>query len=143
MPAALLSRFDIIFLLLDNPTPESDRELAQHMTFVHMNKNPLKPESDDNYIPPDVLRGYIALAKNVNPTVPKKLTDFIVNAYISLRREEAISPNDYYYTSARSLLSILRFSLAMVYIVLFIFFRLELDFQMYLSRQMLKKLSDY
>ena len=37
LPAALLSRFDILFLMLDQPSRESDEELAQHVTYVHMN----------------------------------------------------------------------------------------------------------
>ena len=38
LPAALLSRFDILFLILDTPTPEDDTRLAQHITHVHMYK---------------------------------------------------------------------------------------------------------
>lgn len=35
LPAALLSRFDLIFLLLDKANEEMDEELAKHVTNVH------------------------------------------------------------------------------------------------------------
>ncbi|KAF6063856.1 MCM2/3/5 family protein [Candida albicans] len=41
LPAALLSRFDIMFLILDQPSRENDEKLAQHVAYVHMhNKQP-------------------------------------------------------------------------------------------------------
>jgi DNA replication licensing factor MCM7 len=36
LPAALLSRFDIMFLILDRPSREDDERLAHHVTHVHM-----------------------------------------------------------------------------------------------------------
>eukprot|EP01107_Rhizomastix_libera_P013681 TRINITY_DN3841_c0_g1_i1.p1 TRINITY_DN3841_c0_g1~~TRINITY_DN3841_c0_g1_i1.p1 ORF type:complete len:488 (-),score=109.40 TRINITY_DN3841_c0_g1_i1:10-1272(-) len=111
LPAALLSRFDILFLLLDIPTPDGDRELSDHITHVHMTGAPIR--SNTQAFSADFLRGYIACARKVEPSIPRSLTEYIVTAYVNLRREESTSPNEYYYTSARSLLSILRFSLAM------------------------------
>jgi DNA replicative helicase MCM subunit Mcm2 (Cdc46/Mcm family) len=35
LPAALLSRFDLLFLLLDKPDFEQDLALARHVTYVH------------------------------------------------------------------------------------------------------------
>src|SRR6202021_3596740 len=41
LPAALLSRFDLLFLILDKPTRDDDERLAQHVTYVHMyNRHP-------------------------------------------------------------------------------------------------------
>lgn len=36
LPAALLSRFDIMFLILDKASRTEDERLAQHVTYVHM-----------------------------------------------------------------------------------------------------------
>ena len=36
LPAALLSRFDLMFLILDKPNRDDDERLAQHVTYVHM-----------------------------------------------------------------------------------------------------------
>lgn len=36
LPAALLSRFDLLWLITDKPDRESDKRLAEHITYVHM-----------------------------------------------------------------------------------------------------------
>ena len=38
LPAALLSRFDLIFIMLDTANTEKDLELARHIGTVHQNK---------------------------------------------------------------------------------------------------------
>lgn len=41
LPAALLSRFDLLFLILDKPSRDGDERLAEHVTYVHMhNRHP-------------------------------------------------------------------------------------------------------
>ena len=35
LPAALLSRFDLLWLIADRPDRENDLRLAQHITYVH------------------------------------------------------------------------------------------------------------
>ena len=41
LPAALLSRFDLLFLILDKPSRDDDERLAEHVTHVHMfNEHP-------------------------------------------------------------------------------------------------------
>jgi DNA replication licensing factor MCM7 len=35
LPAALLSRFDLLWLIQDFPDRDSDRKLADHITYVH------------------------------------------------------------------------------------------------------------
>ncbi|BGP30035.1 DNA replication licensing factor MCM7 [Rhodotorula toruloides] len=113
LPAALLSRFDLLFLILDTPTRDDDERLAQHVTFVHMNREapPLALEP----ISPTVLRHYIALARQVRPVVPKVVADMVVNEYTSLRRrqKQEDEKNQFFtYTSARTLLGVLRLAQA-------------------------------
>merc|ERR1740128_994785 len=77
LPAALLSRFDILWLLADRANRETDLQLAKHITYVHQhNINP--PQS---HVPLDMktIRRYINLCKQKNPTIPASLTDHIVN----------------------------------------------------------------
>lgn len=84
LPAALLSRFDILFLILDTPNRESDEELGRHVTFVHMeNRHP-----DMNFEPltPSEMRMYIAQARQKRPVIPKEVADYIVGAYVSMRK---------------------------------------------------------
>lgn len=39
LPAALLSRFDLLWLLRDMPDRVHDLRLAQHITYVHQHSN--------------------------------------------------------------------------------------------------------
>ncbi|GAA5867950.1 hypothetical protein JCM1840_003499 [Sporobolomyces johnsonii] len=109
LPAALLSRFDLLFLILDTPTRDDDERLAQHVTYVHMNREapPLAMEP----VSPTILRHYIALARQVRPVVPKHVADKVVNEYVGLRRRQKQDDerNQFFtYTSARTLLGVLR-----------------------------------
>ncbi|GAA6037095.1 hypothetical protein JCM8097_008728 [Rhodosporidiobolus ruineniae] len=113
LPAALLSRFDLLFLILDTPTRDDDERLAQHVTFVHMKREapPLALEP----VSPTVLRHYIALARQVRPVVPKHVADLVVNEYVGLRRRQKQDDerNQFFtYTSARTLLGVLRIAQA-------------------------------
>ena len=105
LPAALLSRFDLLWLIADRPDRDNDLRLAQHITYVHMHST--QPES--NYVPMDMklMRRYIALCKKRNPIIPEELTDFIVGAYCEMRKA-ARNNKDMTFTSARTLLGILR-----------------------------------
>jgi DNA replication licensing factor MCM7 len=54
LPAALLSRFDLLFLILDKPTREDDERLAQHVTHVHMFN--AHPELEYDAVDPILMR---------------------------------------------------------------------------------------
>ncbi|XP_036163736.1 DNA replication licensing factor MCM7 isoform X2 [Myotis myotis] len=82
LPAALLSRFDLLWLIQDRPDRDND------------------------------LRRYIAMCREKQPTVPESLADYITAAYVEMRRE-AWASKDATYTSARTLLAILRLSTAL------------------------------
>lgn len=54
LPAALLSRFDLLFLILDKPTRDDDERLAQHVTYVHMHNE--HPELEYEPVDPILMR---------------------------------------------------------------------------------------
>ena len=58
------------------------------------------------------LRRYVATCKKKHPLVPESLLDYVVTAYVELRKQARVSKN-MTYTSARMLLSILRLSTAL------------------------------
>lgn len=110
LPAALLSRFDLLWLIQDKADRDNDLRLAKHITFVHQNcKQPPGPSEALNM---SVMRKYIALCKMKEPVIPEDLTEFIVDAYVELRKE-ARNSKDMTFTSARNLLGILRLSTAL------------------------------
>lgn len=111
LPAALLSRFDLLWLIQDKPDRENDLRLANHITFVHKHcseppRGTLKP------LDMRLMRRYIALCRSKNPAVPEDLTDYIVGAYVEMRKE-ARNNKDSTFMSPRTLLAILRLSTAL------------------------------
>jgi DNA replication licensing factor MCM7 len=123
LPNSLLSRFDLLFLLLDKVDREADEALSRHVLHVH--KYMRNPDSNGSPpLPPSVVKQYIAIAREINPTVPQDLSSYIVEAYVSLRIQDAsgAGPDGRYRSSnnsdqtimtARQLLSILRLSQAL------------------------------
>uniref|UniRef100_A0A1A9W3H0 DNA replication licensing factor MCM7 n=1 Tax=Glossina brevipalpis TaxID=37001 RepID=A0A1A9W3H0_9MUSC len=110
LPAALLSRFDLLWLMQDRPDRDNDLRLAKHITYVHSHSK--QPPSRVKALDMNLMRRYINLCKRKDPTIPEELTDYIVGAYVELRRE-ARNQNDMTFTSARNLLGILRLSTAL------------------------------
>ncbi|XP_021837396.2 DNA replication licensing factor MCM7 [Spinacia oleracea] len=111
LPPALLSRFDLLWLILDKADMDTDLELARHVVYVHQNKE--SPALGFTPLEPSVLRAYIASARKVSPSVPRELEEYIASAYSSIRQEEARSDTPNSYTTIRTLLSILRLSAAL------------------------------
>jgi DNA replication licensing factor MCM7 len=119
LPAALLSRFDLIFLLLDESKPDKDLEMARHIGQVHR----LKKTSDDGKLlfKPDFLRTYISLSKGYNPTISEELHELLINKYIEKRQmQQSIKNKGDKYTTTRSLLALIRLCQARVTILFYI-----------------------
>ncbi|EER25937.1 DNA replication licensing factor mcm7, putative [Coccidioides posadasii C735 delta SOWgp] len=116
LPAALLSRFDVLFLMLDTPSRDADEELAHHVTYVHMhNKHPENEENEVIFTPNEV-RQYIAKARTFRPTVPKQVSNYMVGSYVRLRQDqksEEGSKKQFSHTTPRTLLGVLRLSQAL------------------------------
>ncbi|XP_026466222.1 DNA replication licensing factor Mcm7-like [Ctenocephalides felis] len=110
LPAALLSRFDLLWLIQDKPDRDNDLRLAKHITYVHTHSK--QPPTRVRSLNMNLMRRYIALCKRKEPVIPNDLTDYIVGAYVELRRV-ARNSRDMTFTSARNLLGILRLSTAL------------------------------
>jgi len=83
LPPTLLSRFDLIYLILDAPNVANDRMLAQHLVGLYY-------ETPDVVEPPldhGLLRDYIAYAReNIHPELSDLAARELIAAYIELRR---------------------------------------------------------
>ncbi|KAL9616415.1 MAG: hypothetical protein Q9160_008714 [Pyrenula sp. 1 TL-2023] len=122
LPAALLSRFDVLFLILDTPSREADEELAHHVTHVHMhNRHPDIDTSNGGIVfSPHEVRQYIARARSYRPNVPKHVSEYMVGAYVRMRQQQkrdetspAANKKQHSHISARTLLGVLRLSQAL------------------------------
>ena len=114
LPAALLSRFDVLFLMLDQPSRDADEELAQHVTYVHMHNK--HPDTEGVVFTPHEVRQYIAQARSWRPTVPKEVSDYMVGAYVRMRQQQKRDEGGkkhFTHTSPRTLVGIVRLSQAL------------------------------
>ncbi|PIA61117.1 hypothetical protein AQUCO_00300559v1 [Aquilegia coerulea] len=111
LPPALLSRFDLLWLILDRADMDNDLEMARHIVYVHQNKE--SPALGFAPLEPSVLRAYISAARKISPHVPRELEEYIASAYSSIRQDEAKTSAPHSYTTVRTLLSILRISSAL------------------------------
>jgi len=103
---ALISRFDLIFTVTDDPDPDRDKELAEHILRTNyageLNTqraeqtaaNVTQAEVDavtDTVAPaiePDLLRKYVAYAqRNCFPTMTEEAKEAISDFYVDLRAE--------------------------------------------------------
>ena len=85
LPAALLSRFDLLWLMQDRPDRDMDLRLAQHITYVHQHN--IQPPTLFEPLDMKLMRRYIALCKTKMPVVPQSLTDHIVSVYCEMRKK--------------------------------------------------------
>ncbi len=85
LPPTLLSRFDLIFLLLDEPDEKVDSSIAEHILKVRRGEaEAVTPPK----IPYDLLKKYIAYArKNVHPPVlSREAMEEIKRYYVRMRK---------------------------------------------------------
>ncbi len=111
LPPTLLSRFDLIFLLLDEPDEKVDASIAEHILKVRRGE----AEVVTPKIPYDLLKKYIAYArKNVHPVLSREAMDEIKRYYVRMRKgfkrsgeDEGVQPIP---VTARQLEALIRLS---------------------------------
>ncbi|KAK9320565.1 MCM2/3/5 family-domain-containing protein [Lipomyces orientalis] len=86
LPPTLLSRFDLVYLILDKVDEHADRRLARHLAGLYLEDT---PETGSSYeiLPIEFLTLYISYARqNVHPVITPNAKDELVKAYIDLRK---------------------------------------------------------
>lgn len=85
LPVTVLSRFDLIFIIRDEPIQAVDEQMAKHILALHRTgKSPVNPP-----IPPQMLRKYIGYAKQINPILTDEAMDKLKEFYIQMRNTES------------------------------------------------------
>ncbi len=92
IPDTLLSRFDLIFPIRDEPNKEKDTLLVRHILKMHENPEEQNPPLDSS-----ILRKYISYVKaGINPKLSKAAQKEIERFYVGLRSKyagtEEVSP---------------------------------------------------
>ncbi|MCR5026908.1 MAG: minichromosome maintenance protein MCM [Methanobrevibacter sp.] len=106
LPAPIISRFDLMFVIEDKPSRKKDSELAEHILEIH------KSHKIDYIIEPDLLRKYIAYArKNINPVLTEEANDVLKSFYVDTRNSSSnTEENSSVPITARQLEAIIRLS---------------------------------
>ena len=127
LKSPLLSRFDLIFILLDSPNAEHDKFLSNHILNIHTGgvqlnhrdpeqvfddgslKSNLKiPPPTTDIIPPSLLRNYISYARiHCSPRLSPEAAAVIKEFYMELRSQNRADGTP---ITTRQLESILRLS---------------------------------
>jgi replicative DNA helicase Mcm len=81
LPVTILSRFDLIFVLRDEPNKEADSKMSEHILEIHRKGlSPVEPP-----IPLELLRKYISYAKAIKPALTKEALQRLKDFYMAMR----------------------------------------------------------
>ena len=92
LPPTLLSRFDLIYLLLDRADEQADRKLAKFLVSLHFAPEEAAAAggadaAQSSTIAPELLAEYIQYARaNVNPILGDEAAEDLMTGYVDLRR---------------------------------------------------------
>jgi len=85
LPPTLLSRFDLIYLVLDSPNMALDRTLAQHLVSLYYAEED-RPEKPKAMIDQKTMQQYIAFSRQeIHPILTDEAGEELVKAYIDMR----------------------------------------------------------
>ncbi|USW56082.1 Putative mini-chromosome maintenance protein [Septoria linicola] len=86
LPPTLLSRFDLVYLVLDRIDESADRKLARHLVGMYLEDNP-EYASRDEILPVEFLTSYISYARsNIHPQITQPAADALVRSYVAMRK---------------------------------------------------------
>jgi DNA replication licensing factor MCM4 len=84
LPHTLLSRFDLIFLMLDPEDELFDRKLANHLVSLYYRGS---EQEEQELLDMKTLKDYIAYARAyINPRISEKAGQSLIEAYVEMRK---------------------------------------------------------
>jgi replicative DNA helicase Mcm len=81
LPVTILSRFDLIFIIKDQPEPDYDARMSEHILALHRSK--ASPETAP--FSPDFLKKYISFAKRIIPVLSQEAINELRDFYLKMR----------------------------------------------------------
>jgi DNA replication licensing factor MCM4 len=87
LPPTLLSRFDLIYLVLDKPNAESDRRLARHLVSLY---HPRGSEDSirSRQVQQEFLKDYIQYCRScVSPEIGSDASEALIQGYLEMRAQ--------------------------------------------------------
>ncbi|KAF9209931.1 hypothetical protein BGZ49_009857 [Haplosporangium sp. Z 27] len=85
LPPTLISRFDLLYLVLDIVNEQSDRRLARHILSLYLEDAP--ETGGTQIIPIETLTSYISYARNhCHPILDEEASSTLIQCYLDLRK---------------------------------------------------------
>ncbi|KAL9578373.1 MAG: hypothetical protein Q9212_005756, partial [Teloschistes hypoglaucus] len=85
LPPTLLSRFDLVYLVLDRIDEQADRRLARHLVGMYLEDTP-ENASNEEILPIEFLTAYISYARSrCHPTITPPAATALTTAYVAMR----------------------------------------------------------
>jgi DNA replication licensing factor MCM6 len=103
---AIMSRFDLFFVIQDECNDDMDRNIAEHIISVHQKKQ--RDRRRDLYTPEDI-NLYLKYARTIKPELTPDAQVLLVESYRKLRQNDKVGSNSYRIT-VRQLESLVRLS---------------------------------
>lgn len=114
LPPTLLSRFDLVYLLIDKVDQNSDRRLAKHLTSMYLEDVPENgSRQEEEVLSVEFLSKYVSYAKqNIHPQITNAAKSELVNIYVQMRSlgEDARASERRITATTRQLESLIRLS---------------------------------
>lgn len=86
LPPTLLSRFDLVYLMLDRVDEKADRRLAKHLLSLYLEDKPATAPTDNDIMPVEFLTMYISYAKtHIQPIISQEAAQELVECYVAMR----------------------------------------------------------
>ena len=114
LPIPLLTRFDLVFIVRDIPTPEKDRQIAQHIISQHGASG----TDTTSLVDVDILTKYLSYAKRIDPVLTKEAENKIMEFYLKMRSVEDEDKEKMITITPRQLEGLIRLSTARARILL-------------------------
>ncbi|CAD6589620.1 MAG: hypothetical protein ASARMPREDX12_003906 [Alectoria sarmentosa] len=86
LPPTLLSRFDLVYLVLDQIDEQNDRRLARHLVGMYLEDTPENGNAQE-VLPVEFLTSYISYARTkCHPKITQAASEALVSAYVQMRK---------------------------------------------------------
>ncbi|KAI9673927.1 MAG: hypothetical protein M1817_002133 [Caeruleum heppii] len=87
LPPTLLSRFDLVYLVLDRIDEQNDRRLAKHLVGMYLEDTPDNAAGSQEILPIEFLTSYISYARTkCQPRIDEEASQELVRAYVEMRK---------------------------------------------------------
>ncbi|TPX31666.1 hypothetical protein SmJEL517_g05081 [Synchytrium microbalum] len=108
LPPPLMSRFDLLYLVLDKPNERDDRRLAQHLVGLYLEDRP--NVSSVQFLPLEDFTKYINYAKTFHPIISEEAGALLIKNYGDMRRMGKQGNHKVVTATTRQLESMIRLS---------------------------------